>query len=60
MFTDVKRVNNVYPMEARVIPPQPGMAAWTSGSKWRGLTGGKLIQRLETVMLVQQREGEMG
>ena len=51
-------MNNVYPIEARVIPPQPGMATRTSGSGWIELIHKKSIQRRETVVLAATARGE--
>jgi len=33
LFADVERVNNVYPMVLRVLPPKAGLAAWTQAGE---------------------------
>ena len=57
---EVKRVNNVYPMEARVNPPQHGYGRTDKWERVEGLTHDELVQRLETAVLAATASGETG
>ena len=47
LFANIWKVNRVYPMEVRVIPPQSVLAAWTNGDEQVKLTHDKLVKHLE-------------
>ena len=60
MFASVEKVNNVYPMEASVIPPWSVLAAWTDEDKQVEMTHDELIQHLEMVALAAMARGGNG
>ena len=60
MFASVEKVNNVYLMEASVIPPRSMLAAWTDEDKQVEMTHNELIQHLETVVLAAMSRGGNG
>ena len=45
VFAIVRRVNNVYPMEFKVITPR--LAAWMESGRRAELTRQELVERLE-------------
>lgn len=45
MFAIARRVNNVYPMEFKVITPR--LAAWMESGRRAELTRQELVERLE-------------
>ena len=60
VFTNVKKVNNVYPMELNVITPNTGLAAWTDMGNHAELTQEELIRRLEGVAMTATAKGADG
>lgn len=60
MFASIEKVNNIYLMEASIIPPQSVLAAWTDEDKQVEMTHNELIQHLETVMLAAMARGGNG
>jgi transposase InsO family protein len=58
MFANIERVNNVYPMVLKVVPPKAMLAAWTD--EGADPTYEELEQRLDRVALVATAKGGNG
>jgi hypothetical protein len=60
LFANIERVNNVYPMALRVVPPKAGLAAWTRGCGGADPTHEELVDRLQKVALAATAKGGDG
>ena len=58
VFAIVRRVNNVYPMEFKVMTPR--LAAWMDNGRRTEPTQQELVERLEGVDMTATAEGGKG
>jgi hypothetical protein len=56
LFANIERVNNVYPMALRVVPPKAGLAAWTNFGGGVDPTH-ELVDRLQRWYWLLQQKG---
>jgi len=59
LFTNIEKVNNVYPVRLTVIPPRVGLATWTMEGEEEP-THEKLVEHLGTVAMVATAKGADG
>src|SRR5258708_12794978 len=59
LFTNIEKVNNVYPVRLTAIPPRAGLAAWTTEGELEP-THEELVGHLESVAMVATAKGADG
>jgi transposase InsO family protein len=60
LFADIDRVNNVYPMALKVVPPKAGLAAQTNIGGGADPTHEELVDGLQKVVLAATAKGGDG
>jgi hypothetical protein len=60
LFTNIEKVNNVYPAELIVTPPRIRLATWTMEGEEEEPTHEKLVEHLGTVVMVATAKGADG